>query len=266
MSKGKAKVNYLHREGLVGMSDTPDYGFLYATSLTKDPKWNIGDRVVLPDGREFRYAKSSAACISGQGCEFTAVGINAYQAALVAQDIGDKQVTVPACTHSAAFVENELRGGYVLIYDGSTNNVQFRGIIGNDASVKNSAFVVYLDSPLTEAVVASTSAIEAFENPYSGLRTGTSEERSIAGVPAVKVTATLTYFWVQTRGPCWVAPQGGVNDKDRGCYWRHDGSLQDAEASVMSGTTIPAGMTTQYAGHLIEGEEDDIGPLFMLQG
>lgn len=264
MSKGKAKSTLLGIQGIVGHQTAPDWSFLYEVSTIKNAHYNIGDHVKLPDGREFIYAKSSGACISGQGCEFTAVGVNAYQALLVAQAIGDKQVTVPACTHSAAFAEDELRGGYALIYDGSTNNVQFRGIIGNDASTKNSAFVIYLDAALTEAVVASTSAIEVFENPYSGLRTGTSDERPIAGVPARKVTASGRYFWVQKNGPVWVAPQGGVNDRDIGSYWRHDGSLQDTETVINH--TLSGGETSQYAGHLIEGEEDDIGPLFMLQG
>ncbi|MBE3036079.1 MAG: hypothetical protein IMZ70_03200, partial [Candidatus Atribacteria bacterium] len=36
-------------------------GFLASVSTTKDPLFDVGDGVVLPDGREFRYAKSTAA-------------------------------------------------------------------------------------------------------------------------------------------------------------------------------------------------------------
>jgi hypothetical protein len=266
MTQGKAKVDYLHSEGLVGPQHAPSWDFIYRASTVKDPNWNIGDRVVLPDGREFYYAKSAGACISGQGCEFTAVGVLSYTAAGVSQSVGDKQVTVPAATHDA-FTKDELRGGYALIYDGSTNNVQFRGIIGNDATAANVAFVIYLDGALTEAVVAGTSAIEAFQNPYAALQTSISDTKPVAGVPAVKVTAANTYFWVQTRKFCWVAPQGTViGNEGKGCYWRHDGSLDDPESTFgLTSGDIPAGCTSQYAGHLVEGDYAGIGPLFNLQ-
>lgn len=95
MAKGKARVNYLGRAGLVAAKDAPDWSFIYETSTIKDSHYNIGDRVVLPDGREFYYAKSAGACISGQGCEFTAVGFNSYIAADTAQAVGDKQIEMP---------------------------------------------------------------------------------------------------------------------------------------------------------------------------
>lgn len=264
MAKGKAKHVHLGIQSLVGHSNAPDWSFIYETSLTKSAKWNIGDHVTLPDGREFVYAKSSAACISGQGCEFTAVGVNAYEVALVARAVGDKDVTLPACTHDA-FAVDELRGGYVLIYDGSTNNVQFRGIIGNDVTAIDVAFKIYLDGALTEAIAVSTSAIEAFQNPYAALRTGTSASLPKAGTPAVKVTAALTYFWVQKDGFTWVAPQGTVDGNQIGCYWRHDGSLQDAEVAL-GAITMNANVSSQLAGFTVEGNHDGIGPLFCLQG
>lgn len=264
MTRGRVKSERIYEGNRaspsisVGLLD-----FLYKESATKDSRYNIGDHIELPDGREFVYSKSSAACISGQGCEFTAVGVNAYQAALVARGVGERDVTLPACTHDA-FTLDELRGGYVLIYDGTTNNVQFRGIIGNDVTAVNVAFKVYLDGALTEAVVASTSAIEAFQNPYSGLRTGTSMNLPKAGVPAAKVTAANMYFWCQIKKFCWVAPQGGVNDRDIGCYWRHDGSLQDTELAL-GAITLNAACSSQYAGHTVEGNQGGIGPLFNLQ-
>jgi len=33
----------------------PNIEFLYEHSSTKNPEYNIGDRVLLPDGRVFRY-------------------------------------------------------------------------------------------------------------------------------------------------------------------------------------------------------------------
>lgn len=261
MAKGKAKVDYLGKQGGIVMSTTPDWGFIYSKSLVKDSKWNVGDRAVLPDGREFRYAKSSAACLSGQGCEFTATGYVAITTFATGHAVGVTKITVPAATH-AALAEDELRGGYAVIYDGTTNNVQFREIVGNQASILNVAFDIELDGGLSEAVVSAVSKIEVFQNPYGALRTGTTNELAKAGVPATAVSAASTYFWVQVKGPCWVAPQATVTGNEIGCMWRHDGSLIDVEVAI--GGTTSANNSTQYAGHTIEGNYTGNGPLFML--
>ena len=271
MAQGKWKSVLLGIQGLVGHRTAPDWGFLYIASLTKDANWNIGDRVVLPDGREFRYAKSSAACISGQGCEFTATGaIYGYPIATVA--IGGKKVTLAdsgsttLLTHGAAFAKDVFRGGYYLSHDHPAGNadVQVRGIVGNDASAINAVLTLYLDGPLHKAV-ATDEFTEIFENPYAALRTGTSSSLAQAGVPAVEVAAALTYFWVQISGPCFAAPQSTVIDNQTGCYWRNDGSLQDA-ATTYDVNTGTGAIGSQYAGHRLIGSYSGYGPLFMLRG
>ena len=273
MSKGKAKSTLLGIQGLVGHKTAPDWSFIYETSLVRDPDWNIGDRVVLPDGREFRYAKSSAACISGQGCEFTATGaVSGYPIATVAK--GGKKVTLAdsgsttVLTHAAAYAEDVFRGGYVICHDIAAGNAdaQFRGIVGNDYSAINGVLVLYLDGPLHKAVITNTFS-EVFENPYAAVRTGTSAALAKAGVPAVEVSAASMYFWVQKAGPVFVAPQtsavgahGGM-----GCNWRHDGSVEAVEVGLGI-TTVPANDSTQYAGHTLLGSQAGNGPLFNLQG
>lgn len=262
--KGIANVEYVRQGSEVTSADQPNWGFIYCVSAVKDERWAIGDRVVLPDGREFNYAKSSAACISGQGAEFTATGYVAITAFTTSAAVGATSVTVPAATH-AALTKDELRGGFAVIYDGTTNNVQFRGIVGNDASVLNVAFVIYLDGPLTEAVVASTSKIEVFQNPYAALRTGTSTDLPKAGIPAVAVSAASLYFWVQTAGFSWAAPQTGVGAaKDKGLFWRHDGSLESVTTALA--VTPATYETAQYAGFVVEGSAAGNGPLIYLRG
>lgn len=261
MSKGLPKAEYIQTKGAV-VSGAPNWGFIYSKSTVKDQAYNLGDRVVLPDGREYRYAKSAAACISGQGCEFTGTGYLAITTFTVAAAVGATSVSVPAGTH-AALTENALRGGYAVIYDGTTNNVQFRGIIGNTSADANAAFTLYLDGPLTEAVTTS-SKIEVFENPYGAVQTGASASLAKAGVPAVKITAANTYFWVQTKGPTWLAPQSRVTGKHVGCCWRHDGSLDTAGAGIDAANAEAANVSSQYAGHRILGDYTGNGPLFHL--
>ena len=88
---------------------------------------------------------------------------------------------------------------------------------------------------------------------------------SNGGVPAVYVSAADLYFWCQTRGPCFVAPQATmINNEGVGAMFRHDGSLEAVATAI--GGTVPDTDGTQYAGFRIIGSADGNGPLFMLQG
>lgn len=262
MSKGIQNVEIVRQGSEVVMANAQPYGYVYGKSLVKSTKYNLGDQVILPDGRKYKYAKSVGAIISGQGCEFTSAGYTAYTAFAVAGAVGDVSVTVPAATH-AALALDELRGGYIVIFDGTTNSVQFRGIIGNDSSILNVAFKVYLDGPLNEAVVAGTSACETYANPYGALQQGATISNAKAGVAAAKITAANTFFWVQTDGFTWVAPQAGIGaTKQLGACWRHDGSLD----TVDNGAEDSAFVSSQYAGHTVAGSAAGIGPLFYLRG
>lgn len=262
MAMGKNRQQIIGMQGMNLSDKYADWEFIYRTSTAKDPLYNVGDTVRLPDRREFTYAKSSAACISGQGCEFTYTGYISYTAFTVPAAVGAKTLSVPAATH-ATLTKDELRNGYALIFDGSTNNTQFRGIIGNDASDANAAFNLYLDGSITEAVTTS-SAIEVYQNPYMALRTATSETLAKAGVPAVKVTAASMYFWVQTGGFTWSAPQSTVGDNGGiGCFWKHDGSIDSADTALA--VTTATYHTSQYAGHTVTGSASGNGPLFFLK-
>jgi hypothetical protein len=267
MAKGKNRIQIIGMQGMALSDKWADWSFIYSTSTTKDPLHNPGDVVVVPGRGVFVYSKSSAACISGQGCEFTYAGYVAYTAFTTTAAVGAMLVTIPAATH-ATLTADELRNGFIWIFDGSTNNVQFRQIVGNDAASANAAFVVYLDGPLTEAVTTS-SCCEVAQNPFVALRTGTMNYYPKAGVPAVKVTAASTYFWCQVgRIPsfCWVAPQGGKLGTTEGGYaggfWSDVGNVSDANTSL--GVTVANGRGSQYAGNPVVGDADNIGPLFML--
>ena len=264
MSKGNAKLVNVGETGQVISDNASNWGFIYETSLVKDPKWNLGDRVVLPDGREFRYAKSSGECASGQACDFVATGFQSYSTPAEAAAIKDTKVVVTAGTHDA-IAEDGLRGGYFVSWPAAKKD-QFRGIIGNDAADANAEFTIYLDGPLTQALVAASTGLEVYENPYASLVTGSSASLGKAGVPATYIAATLTYFWVQVLGMGWVAPQSTViGNEGVGCMYRHDGSLEAVQTIIAGGGTTPANDSTQYAGHRVIGSYSGNGPLFMLK-
>lgn len=262
MSKGNVKVKHGGRTGIVTNRTQPDYSYLYETSLVKDSEFNIGDRVVLPDGREFAYSKSSGVVSSGAGAEFVATGAIPYTLLSAAQAIGDKQLSFVASTHDA-IAKDELRGGYCVTWPAALKD-QTRGIIGNDASAENAAITIYLDARLSVAVTVATPG-EVYENPYANLiNTGTgSASRAKAGIAATYVGAASTYFWVQVRGFVFIAPQSDVITNVTGCYFRHDGSI---EADIDVEDRAAGSNSTQYAGHRVIGDYDNNGPLFYLQG
>ena len=262
MAKGKNRQQIIGMQGGILSDRYADWDFLYRVSTDKDPLYNIGDTVRLPDKREYTYAKSAAACISGQGCEFTYTGYVAITTFTTTAAVGAKTITVPAATHAALTVD-ELRNGFAVIYNGTDNNVQFRGIVGNEASILNVAFNIQLDASLTVAITTS-SKIEVFQNPYAALQASTSTTLAKAGVPIVTVSAANMYFWVQTGGFVWVSPQPGVGDNGGiGCFWRHDGSLEDADTALA--VTTEGNCTSQYAGHTVSGTAAGNGPLFYLK-
>jgi len=263
MSKGKAIVKYGGRTGIVHSRTAPDYSFVYETSTVKNPEWNLGDKMELPDGRIFRYSLSTGVLKTELACKFTDAGIVPYTAFTTAAALGATEITCPAATHVLQ-AEDQLRGGYVVIL--LSGAVQFRGIIGNDATAADVAFKIYLDGPLDTAVTTS-SAIEVYGNPYRFLNSNLDPNgNGFAGAPAVAVSAAAMYFWVQTNGPIFLNPQStmtATNEATSG-YFRHDGSLEALATAL--GATIPAFDTSQIAGYRMAGSYTGNGPLFMLQG
>jgi len=229
MARGKAKVNYLGREGLVGHSEAPDWDFLYDVTITKDSKWNIGDRVVTPDGRVFRYCKSSGECYTGQGACFQdavpAVGID-YVLLTENAAKGAKSVKTTA---TIDHTEDDLRGGHALLKatDTSTNAaLQMRLITGNTAASAGGEITVYLDAGLT-AALTTLSYIVAMPCPYGNIKLDNALATSVACLPITHVSGSGYYFWGQTWGLCWIAPQTdlGQADSKRQLVFRHDGSV-----------------------------------------
>lgn len=264
MAKGKYKQQFVGMQGSIQSDRYGDWEFIYKTSTSKDSPYNIGDLVVLPDGREYRYGLSTTALITPMACQFTSSGLIAYTAFVVAAAVGDKSITCPAAAHDV-YVVDELRGGYVVIFKSGVT--QFRGIVGNDATAANVAFVIYLDGGL-DATITTSSAIEVYGNPYRymGQTAGNPNGNGFGGPPAVAVSAASMYFWMQTKGPTFINPQSTLtasNEATAG-VWRSDGSME-ALATAYTGV-IPTDDTSQYAGYRMGGSYTGNGPLFYLQG
>ena len=247
MAKGKARTKLLaHSSGLVeGSFEGPSWNFLYEHNVIKHPDYDVGDRVALPDGRVFRYAKASgttnpdilAQHITGQHIGYVALDAS--------QVVGDSQVTLTlaAATHGVGglgvFAKDEMRGGYVLIFDADSKVMQ-RGIVGNTAVASTgTSITLYLDGKLERALLATTDHAEAIASPYLGVsNTLESKARGFLGLPTV-IATDGEYLWLQTWGPCWVAPDNGNSASDVGAS---NYSLQ---------------VVTRYTGHVAIHDADD---------
>jgi len=133
MAQGKARTKLLdHSAGLVeGSAASGSWDFIYQASSVKHPDYNIGDRVALPDGRVYRYAKASEALTSQKfTCANKSMLVAENSAGCVQQAgaIGDTHVTLtvtaallktPGDTAASGIIAKDaLRGGYISLYRG----------------------------------------------------------------------------------------------------------------------------------------------------
>lgn len=258
MSLGKAKVNYIGGSGDVVSQSVPSWDFLYEFSSVRNPRYNIGDRVVTPDGRVFRYALAASANVeAGKGVKFggtmASEGI-ALRSPGKAEVVGATSFTVASQT----FAKDELRGGYAVLYTSSQQYQQF-GIIGNSVAAAGTV-TIYLDRALT-AALAANNGIEVLGNPYRYMVYDTSEAyMSHAGIP-MATPSNGDFFWVQTWGICWINPgpygQGGSANERTLCF-QTDGQMRFASQVTVD---------YQRAGFLVtkDASGTDSPPFVMLQ-
>lgn len=271
ITRGKPRANYPGRAGLVHHENASDWAFLYDLSLERDPKWYPGDRVMLPDGRVFKYAKAGSTIGGGFGAAFWRP-LTFDGGTSGASLIGDTSVKITldagAITNFGSDItDNGFRGGFFSQPDNATPT--FRGIIGNSPGADGDIITIFLDAPLTKDIV-SGSFCELLANPYEDLRgTGGSQAGesgndfiSFAGIPATTVGTTANFFWVQTWGPIWITPNQPVADaaSRRDVYFRNDGA-------IISGGDITMETGFQRAGFVIDktGNGTDNPPIIMLQ-
>jgi hypothetical protein len=271
MAKGKNRVQILGMQADV-MNPYSDLGFLYVASTTKDTLYNIGDRTVTGDGRVFRYCKAANTVQPEIGAGYTLktiVNAVAPAQATGAGAIGSNTVTLTKDSGSGTagdgvIAADEMRGGYIVIGNGTSQHPQMRGILGNPASVSGAAsLTVTIDAPLTTAVTVGTTNIETILNPYAYI-TGNTSNAFIWFLGIRAVTATVgQYFWLQTWGACWVTSDNDTCDEasDREIFFVANGS-------VVSGAAITyAGAAYQRAGFALDASSLNASnaPMIMLQ-
>jgi hypothetical protein len=237
-------------------------------------QYAIGTRLILEDGRVFRYAKATNIVKNTvYGLKFWAEIADGVPGTLVlvTQAVGSRTIQIDSGKGAAGVAKDEFVGGYAIIH--VPLNQQFRGIVGNTLADANGYVVITLDAPLSVSVTSSHYA-EIYPNPYASMRTasaglvgGTPDSyTSVGGMASVITTVANTYLWIQTWGPIWINPHGTcgatVTVDRRGLVFDREGSVSAIDESVS------ADVAAQYAGFIINRESvaNGVGPpLVMLQ-
>lgn len=254
------KAVELSGAGLVRRDNAGGWDFLYQASTVKDPRFNIGDRVTLPDGRVFRYALASGTCNPEVGAykpKKTNTCAVAPAQASGAGAIGNHFVTVTIDTEigvltTGVLAENELAGGYIVVGNGNAQHPQMRQIISHPALTSaGGSLTLKLDAELVTAVTAATTTIELMESPFYCIKADNSGGQYVTylGVPA-RVATSGQYFWVQTKGIAWITSDGNTCDSglDRTIVWVGNGSVVSSnDITVESGLQI-AGVAMDMSG------------------
>jgi hypothetical protein len=148
--------------------------------------------------------------------------------------------------------ENELAGGFIVVGNGSAQHPQMFQIVSHPALTSTGgALTVKLDNPLNTAVTAATTTIELMESPFYCLLADNSGGDYVTYLGcAGAVAASGEYFWLQTKGPCWVTSDGNTCDSvgDRTLVWVGNGSVKSSnDITVESGIQI-AGVALDMSG------------------
>lgn len=275
MSKGKAKVTHIAGPGMVGFESGPSWDFLYVASKIKHPNYNIGDRVPLPDGRVFRYAKCGSytipsteravqnntvlvACKTAGGdnnavtLESADIGAKSVNMTFTAATLGNSQST-NAATRTGVVAKDELRGGFISFRTGAFPSImQTRGIIGNTAvAATDTSMTIYLDAALNSVLTAGTSTCEILANPYGNV--GVTGDQWVSKVGMPNVTATIgQYLWLQTWGPLRIAPTANLGLEKRERQFMFDAQGCVVPISGVLWKDASAGHDQQIAGYLME--------------
>jgi len=152
------------------------------------------------DGRGFRYGKTSGTLTVGKmthATQLNAAHLN--ETILAAVAIGEHTIDL-TITAGKVIDEDELRGGYFQIQDG-TGQGQNLMISGNAAlAVGGVAIQVALDDPIKIAL-DTTSEYSLVRSPWFDVALSTTDENFATGIPAIAMT-TDYYGWFQTHGVC----------------------------------------------------------------
>jgi hypothetical protein len=170
---------------------------LYTSSATQYHA--LGERLVTPDGRVFRYAKAGASdLVAGNWIQSPAQVANHQNISVAAAAIGATSITVTLGATLASL--NQYAGGQAVVTItpglGQAINIQ-----GHPAAASAATLVLTLSEPLRVALTTDT-RIDLIPNPYNGvIQTPVTTLTGVCVGVATYIIAATEYGWLQRSGP-----------------------------------------------------------------
>lgn len=216
---------------------------------TGDASHNLGEQVVLADGRNFRYGKANSTSSIGKMQLAPAPIANHANTSVTATALGATTLTVtPGATGGNANIYAE---GYAVINAGPNLGATYQ-IKGHAAITSSTAFDVVLFDPIRGTALTTSSKVSLVHNPYNLFVQGTTSNIRGAGVP-LATGAASNFMWLQTRGVASVLCDTATTLGATQIAGAVAGSIKDqtdnlgaSSEVVLAKATIMAGVDTEY--------------------
>ena len=173
---------------------------------TSSQKHVLGTRMILPDGRVYRYSEVGAADIAGGAVVQAPAGTAAHDQDLTVAAVSAGSTTV-TLSGSLTITKDQYKDGYMHINSGTGAGEVYR-IKSNTAVSSATGCVLTLDEEdgLATALTAGSSNCEVglSVNPYSNVIISPTTVTNVA-IGVAPTLLTQEYFgWIQTWGPAAV--------------------------------------------------------------
>jgi hypothetical protein len=200
-------ANYgINRIGGEGVGSRKGQGIYEESSYAK---FDLGEKLELKDGREFRYANFGAAVGAGLvvSQDVSATCAAESQGTMTAAAAGATEVVVTDATTLGSATADQFAGGYLHIVDDAGEAHQYR-IKSNTAASSNAVTFTLYDGLVVAVTTATDVAITGgLYNKLVGATGAT--DYIVSGVTPIAFTSGY-YGWVQTRGIATVLSDGAI--------------------------------------------------------
>ena len=245
-------ANYsINRVGGEGKGSRKGQG-IYEESST--PKFDIGEKIELKDGRVFRYAYFGTATNQGllASQDLSATAVVEVDGKLTAASAGAVEVTATDSGTLGSATANQYAGAMFHVTDDAGEGYQYR-IKSNTAAASNAVTFTLYDG-LAVAVTTDTDVAitGGLWNNLIGATAGT--DYVVAGVTPIACTAEY-YGWIQTHGIATILADGTIaagqnltlSDGVTGAV-----HAKDAETEPLVGYAAFAPDNTGYCGVVLQ--------------
>ena len=222
----------------------------------------VGTRMILPDGRVFRYAFANGAIGAGQGVQ-SSIALANQDSDLVpaAAAVGDKSVTLTFGTSPNTDVTaDEYANGYLFVnnVDGEGHVYRIKGTgahVAADVSASPAVEIHLQDGDTIAEALTTSSKVGLVANPYQDviITPGGAQTARCVGYAAAEV-ADNSYFWAQTWGEAAVLAEGTlvifrpirVSETTAGAVEEYESNVAASEEQVVGFATNFLAATTDY--------------------